>query len=461
VNRICLPLALRQEPSTSPISCSAGLPAPHLARMAESKPFEIAIIGGGITGLVLALALHRRHIRCTIYERAPSFGEIGAGVAVGVNAARALSLCDFVDTEDEAWFDPALADVEGHEAPGGKGVKDNGKMGPIYGTLSRCATHNTSPSHRDVWFDFLDGTASTPAQDLEPLFNLRETSGFRQSCGVHRARWLEEMVKLLPEGGAKFGKDFVSVEDVDAKDGQKLILKFKDGTTAEADAIVGCDGVNSRTRAVVLGEDHPAVKSVYTGKYVYRGLIPMDDAIKAVGEEKAQNAQLWMGPDRHVLTFVVDHGKTLNLVAMVSTDEPWPDEKRHVLPSTREKALKDFEAFGPGVLSLIKLTKEHPDIVSIPTHLPSSFAVDDADGSSGPSTTSAHIMCLPTIAIVPSLPATQPTPRHPITAQVQALGSKTLPSSPPCLPRRTCSRPLTSRLCLRCLTRVGGRDVSG
>jgi salicylate hydroxylase len=84
-----------------------------------------------------------------------------------------------------------------------------------------------------------------------------------------------------------------------------------------------------------------------------------------------------MGPDRHVLTFVVDHGKTLNLVAMASTDEPWPDEKHHVLPSTREKALKDFRAFGPGVNALIKLTKEHPDVVSCgPLHL---CDVADAD----------------------------------------------------------------------------------
>ncbi len=44
------------------------------------KPFEIAIIGGGITGITLAIALCKRNIRCAIYEQASAFGEIGAGV---------------------------------------------------------------------------------------------------------------------------------------------------------------------------------------------------------------------------------------------------------------------------------------------------------------------------------------------------------------------------------------------
>jgi salicylate hydroxylase len=261
---------------------------------ATVKPFHIAIIGGGITGLVLALALTKRRIPCTIYERAPSFGEIGAGVAISVNAARALSLCDVTEDElqAEGWFDSAVDES-------GNGPK---RMGPIYAALDRCATHNTFADHRDVWFDFLDGTSPADAKDLKPLFQLRDRSGFPQSCGVHRAKSLEEMVQLLPETVAHFGKDFVGLADDGAGEdgrGGKLTLKFRDGSTAEADAIVGCDGINSRTREVVLGKGHPALKAVYTGKYVYRGLIPIEDAVKAVGEEKAKNAQLWVSRPRY------------------------------------------------------------------------------------------------------------------------------------------------------------------
>ena len=54
---------------------------------------RLAIIGGGISGLVLAMALDERGVRAEIYEQAPHFGEIGAGVAFGANAIRAMRHC--------------------------------------------------------------------------------------------------------------------------------------------------------------------------------------------------------------------------------------------------------------------------------------------------------------------------------------------------------------------------------
>ena len=57
------------------------------------KTFSVAIIGGGIGGLSLALGLLKDpSIDVHVYESAPSFGEIGAGVALGPNAQRALEL---------------------------------------------------------------------------------------------------------------------------------------------------------------------------------------------------------------------------------------------------------------------------------------------------------------------------------------------------------------------------------
>jgi len=56
------------------------------------KPFKIAIAGGGIGGLCLALTLLQRNVPFHIYEAAPSFGEIGAGVMFGPNAVRIFAL---------------------------------------------------------------------------------------------------------------------------------------------------------------------------------------------------------------------------------------------------------------------------------------------------------------------------------------------------------------------------------
>lgn len=57
------------------------------------KSFSVAVVGGGIGGLALTIGLLKYpHIDVHVYESAPSFGEIGAGVALGPNAQRALEL---------------------------------------------------------------------------------------------------------------------------------------------------------------------------------------------------------------------------------------------------------------------------------------------------------------------------------------------------------------------------------
>ena len=60
----------------------------------SERPFRIAIIGGGIEGLFAALSLHHHckndNITIDVYEQASQYSEIGAGVGIGVNAAKLL-----------------------------------------------------------------------------------------------------------------------------------------------------------------------------------------------------------------------------------------------------------------------------------------------------------------------------------------------------------------------------------
>ena len=220
--------------------------------MAEAKKFDIAIIGGGIAGLTLAIALYKRGIPVTIYEQAPKFGEIGAGVSFSPNAVQAMKICD-------------------------KG---------IYEAFEKVCTRNVWPSKQKVWFDYLDGYANTAnkAGHQDAAFTICNSLG---QNGVHRAAFLDEMVKLVPKSIAKFGK---RLDTITEGEDQKMVMKFLDGTTAEADCVIGCDGIKSRVRQILFGKDHPSARPVYTHKYAYRGLIPMEKAIAAVGEERAQNA---------------------------------------------------------------------------------------------------------------------------------------------------------------------------
>ena len=51
---------------------------------------RIAVIGGGIGGLSAALALLEAGFDVQVYEQAPKFGEIGAGIQISPNASRLL-----------------------------------------------------------------------------------------------------------------------------------------------------------------------------------------------------------------------------------------------------------------------------------------------------------------------------------------------------------------------------------
>lgn len=295
--------------------------------MASPKDFNLAIIGGGIAGLTLAIALHHRGINVSIYEQAPKFGEIGAGVSFSPNAVQAMKVC--------------------HDG--------------IHASFEKVCTRNQWPSKRQVWFDYYDayGKDGETLDASNPVFTISNDLG---QNGVHRAAFLDELVKLLPERLAHFGKRLKSLEQ---KDGGKCVMGFEDGSFAEADAVIGCDGIKSKTRQLLHGLDHPCAQPKYTHKYAYRGVVPMAQAIDAVGEERAQNSCMHIGPNGHVLTFPVNHGQNLNIVAFRTTDEPWSNSDKLTAPAHRDDALKDFAGYSNDVMGLLKLTSENLDIWAI------------------------------------------------------------------------------------------------
>ncbi|KAH6656041.1 hypothetical protein BKA67DRAFT_516187 [Truncatella angustata] len=290
--------------------------------MSANKDFQIAIIGGGIAGLTLAIALHHRQIPIMLYESAAHFGEIGAGVSFGPNAVHAMKALH----------------------PG------------VYEAFQAVCTRNGWESKQKTWFDYVDGTEGN---DKDVAFTIETELG---QNGVHRAHYLDQLVQHLPKEKAQFGKRLLEVRE--REDG-KLVMHFKDGSTATADAVIGCDGIKSRVRQTVVGADHPSVHPSYTHKYAYRGLVPMDVAVDAIGEERAKNSYMFMGPDGHVLTFPVNGGKQLNIVAFRTTTDDWPDYEHLTRPAKREDALRDFEGFGHNVISLLKLTNEDLDVWAI------------------------------------------------------------------------------------------------
>ena len=135
-------------------------------------------------------------------------------------------------------------------------------------------------------------------------------------------------------------------------------LHFADGGQAEASAAVGCDGVKSNLRIIVLGEDDSAAHPSFTGKYVYRGLIPMEKAVTLLGDEVARNSAQWLGNHGHVLTFPIEKAKTMNVVACrTKRDGKWNEDK-WVLPMDRKELKPDFEKWGESVRNILSLMEK-------------------------------------------------------------------------------------------------------
>jgi salicylate hydroxylase len=66
--------------------------------------FKIAIVGGGLGGLFAALSIHHHcpsnDIQIDVYEQAAQYKEIGAGVAIGPNAAKLIEKLGLLE---DAW----------------------------------------------------------------------------------------------------------------------------------------------------------------------------------------------------------------------------------------------------------------------------------------------------------------------------------------------------------------------
>jgi salicylate hydroxylase len=219
---------------------------------------RVAIIGGGIGGLIAARALRRRDIEVSVYEAAPELREIGAGVALGPNAMKVLRS---LGLENEVRAIAGRWDWA---------VTRHGKTGRV---ISR-----TSREQQATLFGSAGATA-------------------------HRADLLDVLADSLPTRLVTLGARCVAVEP----DGEVAVARFEDGTEVEADLIIGADGIHSAVRASLFGPDAPR----FTGKICYRSVVPVD-AVPG-GPPPNENVQ-WLGPHGTIVLYPVRRDELINVV---------------------------------------------------------------------------------------------------------------------------------------------------
>ncbi|KAL1881462.1 hypothetical protein VTK73DRAFT_3524 [Phialemonium thermophilum] len=278
----------------------------------QQNPFRIAVVGGGIGGLCAALSLHYHSskiapgaVAIDVYEQAPEYKEIGAGLGIGINAAKLL-----------------------HRIGVGEAV------------------NNISGHRNGVWITFR--RYDTGAEILTVPVNDREA--IRQSP-VHRAEFLSLLVDAVKSRGAAtlhVNKRCVELKEV----GNAVELRFEDGTTAEANLVVGCDGIHSVIRGQ-FRSDNPK----YSGRIAYRGLVPIRH-LESWWPFQTYSAS-WLGPDKHFLVFPISRNTILNIVAFVTAEDDETKESWSVT-GTRAEVAEAFASFEPTVRKTISFMNENP-----------------------------------------------------------------------------------------------------
>jgi salicylate hydroxylase len=225
---------------------------------------RIAIIGGGIGGLTAALALRARDLDVSVFEQAEVLREIGAGVSIHPNAARLLRR---IGLEDQLQRIGA----------------------PISGIVLRSSQGEP---------------IATSAGPATPAF-----SGGDQGYNVHRADFLNLLFDALPKGTVTLGHRCIELRE----EADRVHLSFANGAAAEADVVIGADGIRSVVQREIGLQSRPTSEGIMA----YRGLIPAE---RLPWANDLKDPALWLGSGRSFLLYPVARGRLINMVAFVPTD---------------------------------------------------------------------------------------------------------------------------------------------
>jgi len=270
------------------------------------RPLRVVVIGAGIGGLAAACALRRRGIEVRIFERAAKLEEVGAGVQIGPNAVKVFRALGLEDELKRNAFEPInMVSITWDEA---------------------------RLRHR------------------QPLKAIAREKYGAPYLTAHRADIHTMLRAALGDAALRLDAPCVGAETVNGT----AVAHLADGGAAEADVVVGADGIRSAIRAQNFG----AEEARFTGMIAWRCMVPMDCVPRRLGPAGSVSLERgdyfgWIGPDGHVICYPIGaDGDVLNIFGGHYSAQ-WVEEAWSV-PSSREELLATKAGWNEALLGMFR-----------------------------------------------------------------------------------------------------------
>ncbi|MGW0463078.1 FAD-dependent oxidoreductase [Streptomyces tendae] len=256
----------------------------------DLKKLKIAVVGAGYGGAAAAKALSLLGADVAVYEQAARIREVGAGIGLRpstVNRFREWGIFD------------AVAKV-------------------------------SSPS---AYFEILTATGEPIMKEAWPADGEQAHTHL-----IHRGDFIEALLGVLPEGMVRLGHRLESIQDL----GDRSVLTFAGGEKAEADLVVGADGIKSVVRKKLFSDKEP----VFSGEHAYRAVISVDDAHGMVTDD---NLRMYVGKGTKIYLLPLRHRDQVSFdITALCADSTWNPS------NTKDDMLATVEGFDERLVAITR-----------------------------------------------------------------------------------------------------------
>jgi salicylate hydroxylase len=151
--------------------------------------------------------------------------------------------------------------------------------------------------------------------------NIAEEQYGAPQVTIHRADIINALAENFPLENIQFDKRVKTLTQNDAG----VNVQFEDGSAATFDVVVGADGIHSRVRSALFGEEKPR----FTGVVSFRSVVPTE-RVKHVPEIEAFTKWWGPNPQSQIVTFPLNQGRETFIFATTGQDtwheESWTSE---------------------------------------------------------------------------------------------------------------------------------------